>query len=74
MKIEIKHDRSGETTQKLHEKGAKDFAGAWLSINMAIAEHARSRTDVSTPAMRELLALVALRSLMRLQADGWLRR
>lgn len=57
----------------LHKQGAERYRGAWLCASMATAEHARSRTNVSDSAMKELLSLVTLRVLMALEVDGWLK-
>ncbi len=59
--------------EAMHKQGAERYGGAWLCANMATAEHARSRTDVSNPAMKGLLTLVTLRILMALEVGGWLK-
>lgn len=71
--VVIKYDRTRQVFEMLHAAGAEKFTGAWLSSNMAIAEHCQSRTDVSNPAIKELLSLAALRSLIRLKAEGFLK-
>lgn len=69
----IRYDQSRKIFELLHSKGSQKFKGAWLAANMAIAEHCQSRVDISDPAAKELLSLAALRILMRLELEGYLK-
>lgn len=68
----IKHDRTRAWFEAIHKRGAEKYGAAWLSANMALAEHCQGRVDVSDPAVKELLSFAALRVLMRLDVDGHL--
>jgi hypothetical protein len=67
---DVRYDISQKAMEEIHIHGASQFRAAWLHANEAVAQHASSRTNVSDPAMRELLSFVTLRILMRLNVEG----
>ena len=57
----------------LHKSGAEQFGGAWLSANMGVVDHCRTRVDISDPAVKELLTLAVMSVLLNLKRDGHLK-
>lgn len=72
-KVQITYHPEHDQFHKLHQSGAKQFGAAWLSANMGVVDHCRTRVDISDPAVRELLTLAVMRVLLNLKRDGHLK-
>lgn len=66
--VVIAYDPKGERFRRLHDDGAKTFGRYWLSINDSIAQAAMPSIDLSDPAAKELLSLIAMRVLVRMES------
>jgi hypothetical protein len=56
----------GNTTERIHAKGAEINGPAWLTINMALADNMRMYVDIGDIAIREMLSRAALVTLVSL--------
>lgn len=68
MQVTISFDPKRERFERLHQRGAKMFGGYWLSINDAIAQAAMPDIDIGNAAVKELLSLIAMRVLVRMES------